>query len=235
MTGATRLSDGGGLIPDPLILDGRVATARQRARYLQVAKATISVLRKYGYERTRVQTIASLSGVSLGTIYRYFTSREKLVYISVLDWQTRITLAMVPKPGPASLETRVIQFMRRAQRAVIAEPRLLEAWVRANLSSAPEITELVQKTEWPKWVMTFRDDGVVNPHLLDDLYLMTERVMISGMIRWAFGQRDFKEVCADAERVARLVFRAHAAPAVHPAQKLSSDGRASRMSKSRSA
>lgn len=195
-------------VPDQVFGNGRHGTARQRARYTAILQITIDHLRKKGYARTKVQKIADDSGVALATIYRYFNSRDKLIYIASEQWLRQIANRSLPTKSN-TVEKHVIQLIRNAAKLLRPEPRLLEAWARVHLSTDPAVIELVQKRQPPDWVGTLPVDDSQDPTLRRDLDLILDHVWFSGITRWALGEKNYDQVYRDSEKAAVLVLNAH--------------------------
>src|SRR6185437_12667327 len=74
-------------IPGPVEMGRRPQTnprktasqKRSRATVDALVEATARVLIKEGYDRTSTNRIASVAGVSIGSLYQYFPSKEALV------------------------------------------------------------------------------------------------------------------------------------------------------------
>jgi AcrR family transcriptional regulator len=195
-------------VPDKVFGNGRHGTARYRERYTAILQITIDHLRKKGYQRTKVQQIADDSGVALATIYRYFSSRDKLIYIASEHWLRQIASRSL-STRKTTVEEHVIQLIRNAAKLLRTEPQLLEAWARVHLSNDPGVIELVRKREPPDWVGTLPVDDNRDPTLRKDLDLILDHVWFSGVTRWALGEKNYAQVYRDSERAAVLVLNAH--------------------------
>lgn len=60
--------------------------AWQQARRLRIIKAANAALKEQGYEQIQIRDVAQDAGVALGTLYRYFSSKEHLYAAVLLDW-----------------------------------------------------------------------------------------------------------------------------------------------------
>src|SRR3954452_22162933 len=67
-------------------------TPRQRMRQEAVLTATLELLHEFGFDGAKIQDIAGRSGVALATIYRYFGSRDCLIYEATLRWTSQIVM-----------------------------------------------------------------------------------------------------------------------------------------------
>lgn len=94
-----------------------------------ILEAAARILEREGYERTNVNAVAELAGVSVGSLYQYFPSKEALVAevarklsadMIALFQDGLADLAFVP------MEEAVRGVVRRAVRAFRLHPRLRE-------------------------------------------------------------------------------------------------------------
>jgi AcrR family transcriptional regulator len=60
--------------------------AWQQARRLRIIKAANAALKEQEYEQIQIRDVAHGAGVALGTLYRYFSSKEHLYAAVLLDW-----------------------------------------------------------------------------------------------------------------------------------------------------
>lgn len=117
-------------------IDGtEVLTPSQAARRQKVIRAALELGAQGGYDAVQMRDVATTAGVALGTIYRYFSSKDHLLAAALVEWvadlERRVTLR--PPQGSTTAE-RVVGIIRRATRAMEKEPRLSEAVVTAILS-----------------------------------------------------------------------------------------------------
>ncbi|HEY9312197.1 TetR/AcrR family transcriptional regulator [Williamsia sp.] len=60
--------------------------AWQQVRRLSIIKAANAALKAQEYEQIQIRDVAQEAGVALGTLYRYFSSKEHLYAAVLLDW-----------------------------------------------------------------------------------------------------------------------------------------------------
>jgi AcrR family transcriptional regulator len=105
------------------------AQKRSKETVRAIVEAAARILSRDGYERTNVNRVAELAGVSVGSLYQYFPSKEALVAEVARDLAQRtvdvfqegiVELALLP------LRDAVRGVVERAVRAVRIDPRLRE-------------------------------------------------------------------------------------------------------------
>jgi AcrR family transcriptional regulator len=129
----------GGLVVEPAELTG--AQAERRRRMLEAAE---SLALEGGWDGVQMRSVANRAEVALGTLYRYFPSKEHLL-VSVMLGQVEglaDRLAVRPPEGDDPVE-RVIDVLRRANRALQRQPSVTVAMIRALVSGNEEIAPVV--------------------------------------------------------------------------------------------
>jgi AcrR family transcriptional regulator len=105
----------------------RPRQARAQATVDAIVKATARVLVEEGYDRASTNRIAHAAGVSIGSLYQYFPSKEALVAALVESHQSRMrdALDLALAAGAAgSLEARARLVVRGMMAAYRIDPQL---------------------------------------------------------------------------------------------------------------
>src|SRR5882757_1670168 len=113
--------------PSPLPL-----TERQEARRRRILDASMRLACGGGFDAVQMREVAEISGVALGTLYRYFPSKIHLLVATMEDQLTLLHLALRERPPAATAPSeRVAETLLRAFRALQREPLLADAMFRA--------------------------------------------------------------------------------------------------------
>ena len=113
-----------------------------RAR--RIVDTAIDLAEKGGFEAVRLRDVAAEADVALGTLYRYFRSKEDML-IAALNSEVESLEARIqarPMPGVTALD-RVDAFFRAATKGLMRRPRLARAILRAAASGDHELAEKV--------------------------------------------------------------------------------------------
>ena len=105
----------------------RPRQARAQATVEAIVKATAQVLVEEGYDRASTNRIAHAAGVSIGSLYQYFPSKEALVSALVGSHQQRMREALegaLASYRPPSLPLRARVLVQGMIRAYRVDPRL---------------------------------------------------------------------------------------------------------------
>ena len=112
-------------------------TVSQAARRQRVVDAALELGSAGGYEAVQMRDVARTAGVALGTIYRYFTSKDHLLAAAMVDWsadlERRIAQRRPPNGSPADAGAGVI---RKATRPTEGGHRLGAAVVSRWMTAA---------------------------------------------------------------------------------------------------
>jgi AcrR family transcriptional regulator len=113
-------------------------TEKQSARRRRVLDAAMELATEGGYEAVQMRDVAARADVALGTLYRYFSSKDQLLAAVRADWTSALEarLARHPLEGDTRAE-RVIDFLTRATRPLERRPRLAEALVLSVATRDP--------------------------------------------------------------------------------------------------
>ena len=121
-------------------------TKSQAARRQRVVAAALDLGAGGGYEAVQMRDVAQTADVALGTIYRYFSSKDHLLAEALVEWVRDLGRKVQARPpGDGPLADRVIDVLRRATRAMEAQPRLSEAVITALASTDPHAARCQQE------------------------------------------------------------------------------------------
>ena len=110
----------------------------------RIVETAVELAEQGGFEAVRLRDLASEAGVALGTVYRYFHSKEDLL-VAALEWEVEELRSRVKARSPLG-ETPlegVTRFFSLATRLFCKRPKLARAVLRAVASGEPELTRRV--------------------------------------------------------------------------------------------
>ena len=115
-------------------------TSGQLARRAKIIEAVIDLIADVGADAVQMRDVAQRSGVALATVYRYFSSKERLLAAALEDWQKRLTRRVLAAGGPADAGPLpgILDYLRRAQRAFHRNPEMTALMLQAMTSTDPE-------------------------------------------------------------------------------------------------
>lgn len=115
-------------------------TSGQLARRAKIIEAVIELIADVGADAVQMRDVAARSGVALGTLYRYFSSKERLLAAALEDWQKRLTRRVLAAGGAADDGplAGILDYLQRALRAFHRNPRMTALMLQAMTSTDPE-------------------------------------------------------------------------------------------------
>jgi AcrR family transcriptional regulator len=182
-------------------------TTSQAARRQRVLVSALELAADGGYEAVQMRDIATSAGVALGTIYRYFPSKDALLAAAMVEWMEDLE-RRVTQRGPSGSTTaeRVYDVLRRAVATMERQPKLAEAVITA-LTSDDEAAgrASVSTTDVMTRVMlqAFPDD--VDPDMEAKIAKVLGHVWFSCMVAWKNGVGDMAWMAGELQVAADLI------------------------------
>lgn len=172
---------------------GEVAEAtlrekNQQERKLRVLMAAMQLAATGGYDAVQMRDVAADSGVALGTIYRYFGSKDELLLAGFARW-VRFTRNQLRNHGPvgATPAQRVANALAAAMKKSDEQPLLMEALITATSNNEPD--NLHYKVAIDEGFSGIISDAVGDePGInLEGVERVLGHVWLSASIRWVSG------------------------------------------------
>ena len=89
---------------------------------------------------TQMRDVATRAQVALGTIYRYFSSKDELLAAAFVEWAVAVEQRITARPPRGrTCADRLVDVLRRASRSVERDPNLTAAFVTAIASPDPAV------------------------------------------------------------------------------------------------
>jgi AcrR family transcriptional regulator len=135
------------MVVDPALPEPPGALAKsQAARRRRVLDATLQLASDGGFDAVQMRDVAAAADVALGTVYRYFSSKERLLLEAMAEQQSdlRSYLHSHP-PAEATAAERVVAVLGRSNRSLRRHPDVTAAMVRAFGSAQQENADIVAK------------------------------------------------------------------------------------------
>jgi len=178
----------------------------QAARRRRVVEAAIELAREGGYDAVQMRDVATRAGVALGTIYRYFSSKDHLLAAAFVDWAADLEARLMQRPAKgASSADRVADILLRATRAVYREPELFAALVTAMPSADPGVAECQRGVNEVFARMVTAVIGDIDPRRRDGIIRTLGQVWFTGLLGWVNGWPNARDLGSDLEETARLL------------------------------
>ncbi|MBK5287658.1 MAG: TetR family transcriptional regulator [Acidimicrobiia bacterium] len=190
--------------PEPL--DGALAKS-QAARRRRVIDATLALAAGGGFDGVQMRDVAAEAGVALGTVYRYFESKERLLLEANVEQVEALRERLADRPPTGTTPAdRVVDVLRRASRTQTRQPEATAAMVRALGSARPEVSDAVERVSSAMTGIITRAMHEGDPSDRDRAVArVLSQVWLSSLVGWVGGVDGPEVVGDDLERAARLL------------------------------
>ena len=166
----------------------RPLTRAQQARRQRVVDAAMGLGLEGGYEAVQMRDVAARADVAMGTVYRYFTSKDHLLAACLVHWIEMLDarLGQQPARGDHAAE-RVLDVLDRALRAMARQPKLVAAVFMSLASPDPAAVSCQQQiTALMEGIIT-RAIGVPQPPDPAERARIIGHVWYSALVGWISG------------------------------------------------
>ena len=174
--------------------------ASQLRRVRRIVDAAVALAEEGGFDGVRLRDVAEASGVALGTLYKYFRSKEDILLFAVNEEAERLeTVIAARPPSGGSAQERSTEFFARATRGFTRRPNFARAVLRAIASGDHKTAAKVAGFHLRMGrmiVAAIRDErpeisrAVTEPEGTDQEQAMVkilEHVWFSALVGWAGG------------------------------------------------
>jgi AcrR family transcriptional regulator len=191
------------------VVTGETLTRGQAARRQRVIVAAMTLAGEGGYDAVQMRDVATTAGVALGTIYRYFSSKDHLLAATLVEWTRDLQRQLTQRPARGETPAdRVVEVVRRATPNIERNPRLTAALVTAVSAPDPAIKDCQREVND---VMVAVLSGAMGDGVDDDMKVAVCRVLahvwFSALVGWVNGWGRGIDVGDELEHAARLLLR----------------------------
>jgi len=166
----------------------RPLTRAQEERRSRLIEAAMVLGLEGGYEGVQMREVATRADVAMGTVYRYFTSKDHLLSATLVSWVEQLDARLAEQPAPGDTPgQRVLGVLEYCMRAMSRQPKLVGA-VFTSLSSADPAAVACQQqiTVLMEGIIT-RAMGQPTPPDLADRARILGHVWYSALVGWVNG------------------------------------------------
>jgi len=182
-------------------------TKSQAARRGRVIEAALNLGADGGYDAVQMRDVAQTAGVALGTIYRYFSSKDHLLAETLVEWAADLGRKVSRRPPKGdTVSERVNDVLRRATRGMELEPRLSEAVVTALTSTDPHAARCQREVgEVMGGIIASAFPPDFDPGTREDIVRVLGHVWFSSLIGWVNRWYGINHVAEELEIAAHLL------------------------------
>lgn len=177
---------------------------RSRATVEAILEAAARILEAEGLAGLTTNRTADRAGVSIGSLYQYYPSRDAILAELVRRMRLSMSeglLAAIEEARPLPLEAAVPMLLRVSMRQYQTAPRLTAA-LEAAEARLPRDPEVIDRRHAVRdgLIECLGRHGIKDAGIAAlDIFAMTKGIVMTGT---ASGEADFDAICARATRAA---------------------------------
>lgn len=187
--------------PDPVDLAPHLR--ERRARIVDVAR---EMLEHDEYDAIQIREVAEQAGVALGTLYRYFASKEHLYAAVLFEWMTGLDTDARRLAEDGSDEDRIRALLLRAVKAFERSPNFYRAHIAIEASTDPHAKVLYEQFSDRYLDALLTSMRETTPSDANAIVTVVSSVLSNQLRQWALGRRTITEVRNTIDRSVTLVF-----------------------------
>lgn len=183
---------------------GRLALAQAQRRQRAIGAALELAAERGHPDAIQMRDIAERSNVAIGTIYKYFSSKDQILGIALVEWMGQLELD--PSSYSADelpLVERAVVVLRRASESIEREPELARTLFLAASSSAGRVVGLEHDlSRMSSRILAGALAGMDDVTRRGVQRVLTH-VWYSSLTRWVNGWQDLSEIGNELEFACR--------------------------------
>lgn len=191
--------------------------ASQLRRMRRIVDEAVRLAETGGFEAVRLRDVAEASDVALGTLYKYFRSKEDILLFALAEEVERLAEAMQARPvtGTTPVE-RIATCFRRATNALVRKPDFARALVRSIASGDPDhtakvasfhlrMTRIILSALKSEPLQPGPASATIGTERERQLATVLQHVWFSSLVGWAGGVHPARAVVEQVETAASLM------------------------------
>jgi AcrR family transcriptional regulator len=179
----------------------------QRKRRERIVRAALRLLERREYDKIQVREVAEAADVALGTVYRYFASKEHLFAAVMLEWGASLDKRVRKEPlVGGDVATRLADLMERVITAFERRPQFFRLMVVMETTPDEHARDVYEGFR-SRASQTFREPlDVLAPDDARAVLDVVNAVLSSVLRAWVIGVLPMTEVRSRMTRSIELIF-----------------------------
>jgi AcrR family transcriptional regulator len=187
--------------------------AWQRERRQRIVRAALELLQQGEYDKIQVRDVAERSGLALGTIYRYFNSKEHLYAAVMLEWANSLSGNVRRQPLRGEPPERLKQLIRRVVRAFERRPQFLRLEIVLENSTDEDALGVFHDVAEHNYSSFAAALPNLSEEVASRIIFVVTSVLHRSLHQYALGRASIAYVLRTAEGTVDLIFSAPPATA----------------------
>jgi len=189
-----------------MAVDSETLTPNQAARRSRVIDAALALASEGGYDAVQMRDVAARAQVALGTIYRYFSSKDHLLAAAQVElWKEQADRLNRRPPEGSTAAERVVSVITRAMGGAERDPLATAALVTASSSPDPAVRGC--QAEIMATIDQVLSDamGDLAADRREQIAVTMRQLLFAWLLGWVNGWNDAATVSRELESTARLL------------------------------
>ncbi len=179
--------------------------AYQKLRRQRILDAAKSLLRSHDYESIQIRDVAAEANVALGTLYRYFSSKEHLYANVVYDWSVPFNSSDSTWAEELSTIECISRRLRMALAAFERQPNFYKAILMLRSTADPDVSSLMQRLGAVLEEPILSDFSMLPADEAADITAMVWCVLMDLVARLLSGDKTMEEALRILDRFVQMV------------------------------
>jgi AcrR family transcriptional regulator len=182
--------------------------ASQRARRDRIVETAVALLATDDYDQIHMRLVADRAGVALGTLYRYFPSKERLFATALSSWGLSFeqSYQRTIRSSESDPAVRLRRTMQVVVKAFERSPRFFGLMMALQTSDDPEVAQLYQRfSGTTNRVIRDALEGV-EPRWIEPIETMAWAAVFNLLRGWSTGAMPMAEVRRRLDECIQVLF-----------------------------
>jgi AcrR family transcriptional regulator len=170
-------------------------TTNQAARRQRIVDAALALLEASEYDRIQVRDVAEEASVALGTLYRYFSSKEHLFGEVLVQWAATLGTSITRRPlASTDRAARLEEALHRSVRAFERRPQLAKLVSRLQVSDDPAAADVLSRLGAATNDVYLKVLEDLDSEVATRMVRVVDAVLDSSVRAWSAGRLPIREV-----------------------------------------
>lgn len=179
----------------------------QLARRQRIVRAALRALANSDYDQVKISEVARDSGVALGTLYRYFASKEHLFAAAFVEWQGALKKKLEKEqPQGDSEADRLRDIFHRTIRAFQLQPQFFRVVMMLTATTDAYAADLYQSvaSQFHDTVQMAFEGPFDEDH--QAIFGTINAVLDESLRSWVMNRLTIQDVYANVDNTIRLIY-----------------------------
>jgi AcrR family transcriptional regulator len=179
----------------------------QFARRQRIVRAALRALANSDYDQVKISEVARDSGVALGTLYRYFASKEHLFAAVFVEWQSALKKKLEKEPPQGGTEAeRLRDVFHQTIRAFQLQPQFYRVVMMLNATTDTYAADLYESIS-PRFRHTVQT-AFTGPFDEDRaaIFGVINSVLDGSLRSWVMNRMTIQDVYSNVDGAIRLIY-----------------------------